>query len=129
MTFSGGFNPWVDTEEKMLYFVKRDTTGLWQQSLHSNKETLVTDQFDPRYWGNATYTGDEFYGFGIEWQNKVVRYVPGAERLEEVVPLKGKYPQGGRNITYAGISNDLYFSQIDDSFIDLMVVTINSQAN
>lgn len=118
---NNAYAPQLDSDENKLFFVKKDTVGLWQMDLSSEEISLLLPYFHPMFWGaysvsdqgiyhlNAKDKQFEFYDFKTEQSTLIY------------TPLK-RIPRLGNTLSISANGDRLLFSQIDRHDSDIMLL-------
>ncbi len=115
------YAPQLNSDESKLFFVRKDTVGLWQMDLSTEETSLLLPYFHPMFWGayrvnqqgiyhlNAKDQQFEFYDFETKQSTLIYK------------PLK-RIPRMGITLSISPNGDRLLFSQIDRHDSDIMLL-------
>jgi Tol biopolymer transport system component/DNA-binding winged helix-turn-helix (wHTH) protein len=122
LTWTGGRFGMGSADGQSLYFVRRDTVGIWKRSLDgSGGPGLVFDQLDPRDWANwATRPSGVYFVQRLPYAAALSFYFFESKRTIRLLTL-GNIPHVPA-FTAASDFSSFAYTQIDDSGGDLMLM-------
>lgn len=122
VTTMGGRNPQVSPDGSLLYYVKDDTTGIWQMTLRRKEERQITDQLPPRHLENWSITSDGVYFVRFEQDaGMILAFFDLANETVSDITILPKLTQNS-GLTLSPDGQWLLYAQLDRSESDLMLV-------
>ena len=122
VTVHGGYAAQLDVSQDTLFYVKRDTPGIFKMPLTiSGTELIAGEGFNPLYWGNFVLKERYAYVFDPSYMG-IVELNIRTEASRLLPNVKGKSPRMSRVITLTPEAKMAIFAKIDVSDTDLMIV-------
>lgn len=115
------YGPQLNTDETTLFFVKKDTIGLWQMELSSKEVTLLLPYFHPMFWG--AYHVCEQGIYYLNAKDKQFEFYDFETKRSELIyqPMK-RIPRMGNTLSISANGDRMLFSQIDRHDSDIMLL-------
>ncbi|HMB94183.1 MAG TPA: hypothetical protein VKP65_25260, partial [Rhodothermales bacterium] len=120
VTHHGGYAAFESPEGLLVYYSRRDTSGLWHVSPDSKEETLVIDSLDANDWGHWGVTTRGLY-FPYASSNTLHRYDFATRQSTPIKSLvhRPSWQQAGIAVDPHGTR--LLVTQTDRSYYDIVI--------
>ncbi|MDW3190752.1 MAG: winged helix-turn-helix domain-containing protein [Cytophagales bacterium] len=115
------YAPQLSTDENKLFFVRKDTLGLWQKDLSEGEVSLLLPYFHPMFWGAYAVTQQGVYHLNAK--DKQFEFYDFTSKESALIykPLK-RIPRLGISLSVSASGDQLLFSQIDRHDSDIMLL-------
>lgn len=121
VTERGGFMAFESHDGQALYYVKKNTPGIWKRPLSGSEETRVLDGLDPYDWGNWAVTERGLYYVHRDNEQPVLSFYSfGSERHFRVAHLD-KMPRHP-SLAVASEGEWFLYAKVDQSESDILLV-------
>ncbi len=112
--------------DQKIYFIRKDSAGIWQFDLDTFKEKLIIKDFHPMNWGAFFVTSNGIYYLNSD--NKRIEFLDLVSKESKMIyqPLK-RIPRIGYTLSLSPDERYLLFSQID--FHDADIMMLEEQVN
>ncbi len=115
------YAPQLSVDESTLFFVRKDTIGLWQMSLPKGEISITLPYFHPMFWG--AYMVDAKGIYFLNAKDKQFEFYDFEKKDTTLIykPLK-RIPRLGITLSKLAKGDQILFSQIDRHDADIMLL-------
>ncbi len=121
ITTTGGYAPQLSSNNPFqVFYVKKDTLGIWSKNMQSGIETLEIPQFVPKKYGAFTLSNKGIYYLNAGTRTIDFLDMNTQENISLIQPKR--ISPFGITISYSEASNTLLYAQVDHIDSDIMLL-------